>query len=105
MTTFAIGSDGEMYNCQHELGQKEFIIGNVRKGLGITENLVDEHCTDISKQCENCIYLPVCQGGCYYAMRAGNTEAHCQVIKFECSIRTKMLLDYLTWMVKKGGSS
>lgn len=37
LTTFAIGLDGELYNCQHELGQPDHIIGDVRTGMYITK--------------------------------------------------------------------
>ena len=96
MTTFAIGPDGELYNCQHELGQKEYEIGNITSGVHITEALVNEHLTDISKQCEDCVYLPICQGGCFFSMRACNSNAQCQSIRFECGIRMKMLLGFLS---------
>ena len=48
MTTFAIGPNGELYNCQHELGQPEFVIGDVRSGIYITDRFVNEHSSDIS---------------------------------------------------------
>lgn len=101
MTTFAIGPDGELYNCQHELGQPEFVVGDVRTGMYITERLVNEHSNDISPQCKDCLYLPVCQGGCFFSMRAGNSSAQCQSIRFKCKIRMKLLLDFLSKNLEK----
>lgn len=95
MTTFAIGPSGELYNCQHELGQPEFVIGNIKNGLQITQKFVNEHSKSISSQCKDCKYLPVCQGGCFFAMRAKNSAAQCQSIKYECGIRMKLLLKFL----------
>ena len=66
MTTFAIGPDGNLYNCQHELGQKEYATGNITADLHITDTFVSEHFVDISAQCKECVYLPVCQGGCFF---------------------------------------
>ncbi len=96
MVTFAIGPNGELYNCQHELGQPQFIIGDIQTGMRIVSRIVNEHSASLSPQCYTCKYLPVCQGGCFFAMRAGNTAAQCQSIKYEISIRMKLLLDYLT---------
>lgn len=62
--SYTISSNGDFYMCPGFVGIKDFIIGN------IMENGLDEHkykellSHNVWKECIDCEYAPVCQGGC-----------------------------------------
>ncbi|MCK9235936.1 MAG: SPASM domain-containing protein [Bacteroidales bacterium] len=65
--TFIVGPAGELYKCWVDVGNKKRIIGNLDEG--ITDlTIVSEYMIGSSmfndKKCENCILLPICDGGC-----------------------------------------
>lgn len=59
--SFAILPDGQIVKCSEVFNQ---IIGNIWDGI-INEDLYNKWTeATLSKKCESCIYLPICQGGC-----------------------------------------
>lgn len=62
--SYTFSSNGDMYMCQGFIGIDDFVVGNVLD-LGLDENkyykLID---SNIWKECLECEYAPVCQGGC-----------------------------------------
>ena len=73
---FVIDPEGVIYNCPALVGHELFAIGNVRE-----EELNNSHLgfTTLEpwRECLDCVYLPVCGGGCRYAayMRHGDFGA------------------------------
>lgn len=62
--SYTFSSNGDMYMCPGFIGIDDFVVGNVLD-LGLDENkyykLID---SNIWKECLECEYAPVCQGGC-----------------------------------------
>lgn len=52
-------------------------VGNVKEGVVLNENFFEWCNIKIPKKCDECSYLPLCQGGC----RAGHL-GKCEVICF-----------------------
>jgi len=76
---YVIGPDGELYKCWRDLGNKDFIVGNVDGTAGntslIAEGMIDSsyvHCAT----CENCKMFPVCDGGCSKIRMLNNRGNH-----------------------------
>lgn len=61
VNSFTIFPNGDIGKCSETFIQT---IGNVKDGIVNEEVAIRWTNTDISKDCENCIYLPLCQGGC-----------------------------------------
>lgn len=64
--TFSINYDGSLYKCLPFVGREQFKAGDIWNGpvdISLTYNL-DHWQTD--EQCRDCIYLPLCYGGCRY---------------------------------------
>lgn len=62
--SYTFSSNGEIYICPGFVGIDDFVVGNVL-GEGVDEeryiSLVDK---DVWRNCLDCVYAPVCQGGC-----------------------------------------
>ena len=62
---YVIGTHGETYICEHNIGKKEFVTGNIKE----TSKQIDRAVTiwDNSKiisDCSKCKILPICMGEC-----------------------------------------
>lgn len=62
---FVVNYNGDIYKCPGFLGHEQFVIGNLREDVG---DYSDTYQLDIWKRepCLNCVYLPMCYGGCRY---------------------------------------
>ena len=65
----AIDMEGDLYNCEHWIGEKEFCIGNIRNGLERTikskNTLFADRIEHLEKQeCYGCEIYKLCYGGC-----------------------------------------
>ena len=60
--SFSIDVDGNIYFCEHYVGQEHHRIGDLEKGL-LTD---DSRGIDVvfREECRNCVFLPKCFGGC-----------------------------------------
>lgn len=67
INNFCIGPQGELYKCEHCIGNPEQAIGNVLAGEYFNR-LELEYLTTLSSRkrsaCIECKYLPLCLGGC-----------------------------------------
>lgn len=67
VNSYGIGPNGELYKCWCDVGREEKIIGNVKEGIKNIE-LYTRYMTDADplydKECIDCPYLPICNGGC-----------------------------------------
>jgi uncharacterized protein len=70
-----VNYDGGIYKCPGLIGREEFRIGDIRSG---TEDYRKSHNLDNWKcdECLDCVYLPLCFGGCRYMklVRGGNMK-------------------------------
>ena len=96
----AVTPNGDFYPCHQFVGDKNFLIGNVRDGITNTK-LRDEFklCNVYSrKECENCWAKLYCSGGCaansYHTTGSinGVYEYGCKLFKkrIECAIMVKI---------------
>lgn len=64
-----VGSEGEIYKCYEDLGNRDLIVGNIN-GPAVWSNygLISKYATGIDHYndpvCRKCGYLPICRGGC-----------------------------------------
>ncbi len=63
-----IGSQGEIYKCYEDLGNKELIVGNINDPDIWSNHLIAKYAVGIDHyndpKCRKCSYLPICRGGC-----------------------------------------
>ena len=83
---YVIGTNGELYICEHLVGQKEYIVGNIKDTLGRinkTDTIFDSN--RVIDDCKDCQALPVCLGLCSSKRYIDNIdckkEDHIQAIK------------------------
>lgn len=66
--SWIVGPEGEMYNCQAEVGLKSKVIGNLKDNTISDMDYVSEFMVGVSpfenEQCRKCFALPICGGGC-----------------------------------------
>ncbi len=90
VNTFVIDSDGDMYKCMEEIGDKERSIGSLA-GAARTGNR-QQKMQEIRwltwepfefSACRECKLLPICQGGCpYQGMFVQDNVPHCPEWKY-----------------------
>lgn len=66
---FTIAPNGDVYKCWEHVGEEEHVMGKIDKNgnfTNLTYAFYDWMSTDPLKNdiCKNCVYLPVCGGGC-----------------------------------------
>lgn len=59
-----IGPSGEIYKCEHHVGQSDKIVGNIKYGLSYNDFLMKFIANMPQKQCQTCKIFPICLGGC-----------------------------------------
>lgn len=59
-----IGPDGELYKCEHHVGQKDKVIGDIVYGLNYSDFLMKFIANEPLEKCKTCKIFPVCLGGC-----------------------------------------
>ena len=66
LNSFVIGPDGALYKCWNDIGYSERSIGNLEKGIKLTNKFVEWLSYDVVKdqECKDCAFFPVCYGGC-----------------------------------------
>lgn len=66
LNSFVIGPDGALYKCWNDIGYSERSIGNLEKGIKLTNKFVEWLSYDVVKdqECKDCSFFPVCYGGC-----------------------------------------
>lgn len=62
---YVIGTNGELYICEHLIGQKKYIVGNIKETLGRinkTGTILDSN--RVIDDCSDCPIVPLCSGHC-----------------------------------------
>lgn len=62
--SFVITADGGIYKCALSTGNADERIGDVYSGITDYETLMSWADPSIRKECQSCVWLPVCQCGC-----------------------------------------
>lgn len=71
---FTVYYDGTLYQCPALVGQEELVCGDVWSGLKDYDRQYNRHNWRQHGECLDCIYLPLCFGGCrYMKYRADHT--------------------------------
>lgn len=64
MNNQVIGPNGEIYKCEHHVGQENKIIGDLVHGLNYSDFLMKFIANEPLEQCKSCKIFPICLGGC-----------------------------------------
>lgn len=86
-----IGPKGEFYTCEHHIGNKKYIIGNVKEGLFYNQTMELFYNNRYYEECKTCALYPKCLGGCIKDRIHGiNKNYLCNAIKHEFQERITM---------------
>lgn len=101
--SYVVNYDGTLYKCPGFIGMDEFIVGNLVEGVS---DYTKSHNLGMWKndECADCVYLPLCYGGCRYMtfLRDGNVEAlDCQKEYLDASLET-MIKQEIRYGLKVG---
>lgn len=69
MNGFTIGPDGTLYNCSHMM-KEEQSVGSIVAYNPYNPRRIKFIDQSLSAECKQCVFLPICQGGC----RAGSLQ-------------------------------
>lgn len=90
---FVIDPEGNFFKCEHMIGNPNNIVGDVKNG--ITNESEYEYWTSVKlpyDECQNCVLLPCCQGGCKANFKELDQKFVCLPIK-NC-IKKLMIMYY-----------
>ena len=73
---FSIDVNGNVYTCEHMLGHEEYSCGNICDTIKIKERELSGR----RDECQKCVFLPKCQGGCWDSYR--QSEVPCFTDKY-----------------------
>jgi len=66
--SFVLGPEGELYNCWHDVGKPEWVVGSIFPGRPWNYTLLSQYMvgTEVFADdvCRQCLFLPRCSGGC-----------------------------------------
>lgn len=89
-----INSDGYLYRCDQELHTPENSVGTCKTGIIHNKNLQKWLDPTIPLECEQCEFLPICQGGCkFYRFRNDPSLRPCVEHKFISSLLLDITYD------------
>lgn len=90
---YVINAHGDIFKCLSEITQSGKRIGNVEKPIDSeNENLKKWMTYEIDSECYECIYLPVCMGGCPF-FRYENNKKRCMSVKENCNRMIELLYE------------
>lgn len=79
--SYVIGPDGCLYKCTHQIGYKEYSVGNVETGATHNAVALSYVENELPNKCGKCKILPVCAGGCITSRIHSHVDVDC-VAKF-----------------------
>ena len=90
--SYVVNYDGTLYKCPGFIGMDEFKCGDIEEGVS---DYAKSHNIGIwkNKECIDCVYLPLCYGGCRYMtfLRDGNVKAiDCQKEYLDATLETML---------------
>ena len=74
----SIDTDGNIFTCERKLGHAENAVGNIYADSALENDV--RVLAGQRKECQNCIFLPKCMGGCNDAYE--NSEIPCFIDKY-----------------------
>lgn len=76
--SFSVDVFGRVYCCEHHVGRKEKSIGTLKR---LSKKVNDSRALEpLRAECEECVFLPKCMGGCASNLRTG--DAACMIEKY-----------------------
>lgn len=88
VNSFVIDANGELYKCTTDLKKN---IGSVFDGVKLNESYFKWCNNRLVEECEKCIFLPICQGGCM----AGHINTNAVKCFLQKEIIDKVLDSYI----------
>ncbi|MCP4348458.1 MAG: putative geopeptide radical SAM maturase [Desulfobacterales bacterium] len=93
--SYVVNFDGVIYKCPVFIGKKDFAIGDVQTGVKDYTSIYKLNNWK-NKDCAECVYLPLCYGGCRYStlVRDGNIDGlECRKDFFDTSLEKMIKQD------------
>lgn len=87
--SFSIDVDGNIFDCEHQVGRNKYAIGSLKKGLFRKE--IRYKRMTLRKECYECVFLPKCMGGCEANYIDGDSP---------CMIEKYIIMAYLEYLLK-----
>jgi uncharacterized protein len=92
---FLIGADGLLFRCEQENHIAENSVGDCKTGVIHNDRLATWMDLGVNEECEQCQYLPICQGGCkYYWLRNKLDISPCIRPKFYFDTLMKFIYEW-----------
>lgn len=82
INNYVISPKGQISKCEHLLDCADDLVGDVENGIIFNDAMVRWSNTELDDDCKNCSYLPLCQSGCYAAMKRKFGYGKCSYVKF-----------------------
>ncbi|MCR5523880.1 MAG: SPASM domain-containing protein [Clostridia bacterium] len=96
MNKIVINSNGKLFKCLQDSLSDDNSVGDCQNGISTNNNYAKwyKEIDNIGDKCEQCIFLPCCQGGCkYYRMNPSLDTTPC--------FRKKYYIDYIIEQIIK----
>lgn len=101
LNSWIVGPEGELYNCQSEVGLHSKIVGNIKDNCFTNMDYISEFVVGVSpfenEQCRQCTALPLCGGGCCLeriAKKNGEKMDTCTIFKDENKLGALLKIHY-----------
>lgn len=96
--SMVIGSDGGIFKCWNDIGNKQMRIGNLFEEISIVEqqNAISWQQYNVKdlKECADCKILPLCAGGCPREVLRNHKRQRCEDIKYTIKDWMKLYIKY-----------
>lgn len=92
-----IDPEGILYKCPSMVGRKEFSVGSIYEPLERNQRYLDFISMDNWKKCRDCVYVPMCVGGCAFSayLRYGDyKKISCEKRLFEKALPEYIKMNY-----------
>ncbi|MBI4633004.1 MAG: geopeptide radical SAM maturase [Deltaproteobacteria bacterium] len=93
--SYVVNYDGVLYKCPAFIGKKGFAVGDLESGVGDYSETLKLGIYK-NRDCAECVYLPLCFGGCRYMayVRDGNiNKLDCKKEYFDAALETLLKQD------------
>ncbi|MDE7312358.1 MAG: radical SAM protein [Eubacterium sp.] len=69
---YSVDINGDVFICERMLGHHDYALGNVKDKM--EPDLEERELSGRREECQKCVFLPKCQGGCHDALIHGDTS-------------------------------
>ncbi len=85
--SYSIDPDGNIFRCEHHLGQREWSVGSVFDGVNENSPMFKYWInSEIPEKCKKCKILPMCQGGCTIAEGTNLNTCSLQLLTLDTNL-------------------